>query len=93
MEVQAFDDRGVGEHEQVEFGVGFAATTGSTTARRPCRPADGVACRRAGSGRHVEDLEDAGADVAAGWVCAPARSRWNSARMVGMTSPPVVGLV
>ncbi len=28
-----------------------------------------------------------------GSLTAPARNRWNSARIVGMTSPPVVGLL
>ena len=34
MEVQAFDDRRVGEHEQVELGVGLTATTAPRTGRR-----------------------------------------------------------
>ncbi len=67
MEMQAFDDRGVGEHEQVEFGVGLQRPRHPRRDDDEVAAADGVAALAepdvAGA---LEDLEDAGTDVAAG---------------------------
>ena len=67
MEVQAFDDRGVGEPEQVELGVGLQRPRHPGRDDEEVAAADGMAVLAepdvAGA---VEHLADAGPDLAAG---------------------------
>ena len=67
MEVQAFDDRRVGEHEQVEFRIGFQGPRHPGRDDDEVAAADGMAVlTEADVAGTVEHLEDAGPDVAAG---------------------------
>jgi hypothetical protein len=66
MEVQAFDDRGVGVHEQVELGVGLQRPRHPRRDDDEVAAADGVAVlAEPDVASAFEELEDARPDVAA----------------------------